>query len=83
MSNSSSSLCEMNEEFPISREKKKDQERKKENVQNVETDVKVGILVDIVVVVCCWKRRSWSKGLGEEKRGFSKSKSLLRTILKG
>lgn len=71
----------MNEEFPISREKKKNQEIKKGNVQNVETDVKVGILVDIVVVVYCW-RRSWSNGLGEEKRGFSKSKSLLRTILR-
>lgn len=34
----------MNEEFQVSREKK-DQERQKENVQNVETDVKVGILV--------------------------------------
>lgn len=68
-----------------SQEEKKNQERRKGNVQNVETDVKVGILVDIVVVVyCCWRRRrSWSKGLGEEKRGFSKSKSLLRTILKG
>lgn len=82
MSNSSSSLCEMNE-FQISREEE-ESGKKKENVQNVETDVKVGILVDIVVVVycCCW-RRSWSKGLGEEKREFSKSKSLLRTILKG
>lgn len=39
----------MNEEFQVSREKKKDQGRKKENVQNVETDVKVGILV----VYCC------------------------------
>lgn len=65
-----------------SQEEKKNQERKDKNVQNVETDVKVGILVDIVVVVYCC-RRSWSKGLGEEKRGFSKSKSLLRTILKG
>lgn len=64
-----------------SQEEKKNQERKKGNVQNVETDVKVGILVDIVVVVYCWRSRS--KGLGEEKRGFSKSKSLLRTILKG
>lgn len=70
----------MNEEFPISREKK-NQERKKENVQNVETDVRYMILVDIVVVVYCWRRRSWSKGLGEEKRGFSKSKSLLRTVV--
>lgn len=66
-----------------SQEEKKNQERKKGNVQNVETDVKVGILVDIVVVVYCWRTRSWSKGLGEEKRGFSKSKSLLRTIFKG
>lgn len=63
-----------------SQEEKKNQERKKGNVQNVETDVwKVSLL--FIVVVYCWRRRSWSKGLGEEKRGFSKSKSLLRTVV--
>lgn len=56
--------------------------KEKENVQNVETDVRYMILV-FIVVVYCWRRKSWSKGLGEKKRGFSKSKSLLRTIFKG
>lgn len=35
----------MNEEFQVSREKKKDQEREEKNVQNVETDVKVSLLI--------------------------------------
>lgn len=61
-----------------SQEEKKNQERKKGNVQNVETDVKVGILV----VYCCrllLEEEELVEGVGEEKRGFSKSKSLLRT----